>query len=74
MKVNQALSLVLSERRRQLGRSIREAERISGVSRSTLSLLESGKRGCTIELLYRLVSGYSLTPRGLLGRVEQKTR
>ena len=57
-----AVSSMLARRRRELGWSLSEAERRTGVSRRMLSMLERGERVPSTVLADDLAAGYGLSP------------
>ncbi len=47
--------------------TLREAEKVTGVTRETLSALEHGQRGAHTSTLQKIADGYGVTMSALLG-------
>jgi transcriptional regulator with XRE-family HTH domain len=69
--MNESLARKLRVLRAARGITLREAEKLTGVTRETLGALEHGQRGAYTSTLEKIARGYGVTVSALLSEVEE---
>ena len=71
MELEEAYGVVLLAARKQLGLSQYKLAEQSGVSRTHISMLELGRNGPTLGMLYKLAEALGQTASAMLAQVDK---